>query len=72
LPPGPGSAPRDTPVVINRLNGEINARLASWISGRIRRSGNHTRDHAGGFGKRIADDVEKWAKLIRLADIKPQ
>jgi len=24
------------------------------------------------FGKLIADDVEKWAKVIRFAGIKPQ
>ena len=24
------------------------------------------------FGKRIADDTEKWAKVIKFADIKPE
>jgi tripartite-type tricarboxylate transporter receptor subunit TctC len=66
-------APQRTPSeVIDRLNKEINAGLAtSTIKGRIVELGAFV--HSGSpadFGKFIADETEKWAKVIRAANIK--
>jgi tripartite-type tricarboxylate transporter receptor subunit TctC len=66
-------APRNTPVeVIDKLNKEINAALAGpKMKARLA--------HLGGavlalspadFGKLITEDTEKWAKVIRAANIK--
>jgi tripartite-type tricarboxylate transporter receptor subunit TctC len=60
------TAPRNTPVeIIDRLNSEINVALAE-LSGMI--VGGPPAD----FGKLIADETEKWAKVIRAANIKPE
>jgi len=68
-------APKNTPAeIIDKLNREINAILvepkamtrfaevdASVLAG-----------SPSDFGKLIADDTEKWAKVIRAANIKPE
>jgi tripartite-type tricarboxylate transporter receptor subunit TctC len=67
-------APRDAPVeILERLHGEINAGLADpKINARLTDAGlivlPLTR---GDFAKFIADETEKWAKVIRAANIKP-
>jgi tripartite-type tricarboxylate transporter receptor subunit TctC len=67
-------APRDTPVeILAALHGEINAGLADpKINARLTDAGlivlPLTR---GDFAKFIADETEKWAKVIRTANIKP-
>jgi tripartite-type tricarboxylate transporter receptor subunit TctC len=68
-------APKGTPAqVINRLNKEINASLvdpkikASLADlGEIALAGS-----PADFGKLIADETEKWAKVIRAANIKAE
>jgi tripartite-type tricarboxylate transporter receptor subunit TctC len=66
-------APRNTPAnVIDRLNKEINAGLADpTIRARITDGGGTV--FAGSpaeFGKHIADETEKWAKVIKFAGMK--
>jgi tripartite-type tricarboxylate transporter receptor subunit TctC len=68
-------APRGTPSdVIDKLNREINAGLAeSGIKQRLTDLGCGV--FAGSpadFGKFIADETEKWAKVIKVAGIKAQ
>ena len=68
-------APKDTPAeIINRLNNEINAALAD----------SKVKEHLAGlgvtalsgspadFGMLIANETEKWAKVVRFAGMKAQ
>jgi tripartite-type tricarboxylate transporter receptor subunit TctC len=68
-------APGNTPVeVIDKLNMEINAGLAGPEL-RARLGDLGTTPFAGSpadFGKLIADETEKWAKVIKSAGIKPE
>jgi len=68
-------APRNTPIeLIDKLNKEINAALADPdFKARL--------DHLNGpalvgspadFGKLIAGETEKWGRVIRQANIKPE
>ena len=67
-------APRNTPVeIIEKLNTEINAALADpKIKAQLADLGSTT---LGGspadFDKLMANDVEKWAKVVKFAGIKP-
>jgi tripartite-type tricarboxylate transporter receptor subunit TctC len=66
-------APAGTPVdVIDKLNREINAGLAdAKIKARLAEAiGVPMPMTPAGFGKFIADETEKWAKVIRAANIK--
>jgi tripartite-type tricarboxylate transporter receptor subunit TctC len=68
-------APRNTPAeIINRLNKEINAGLLdAKITARLRDlSGTVLAGSPAEFGKLIADETEKWGKVIRAANIKPE
>jgi tripartite-type tricarboxylate transporter receptor subunit TctC len=68
-------APRNTPAeIIGRLNKEINAALADpKIKARLADLGGTVLPGSpADFGKLIADDTEKWAKVIRSANIKPE
>jgi tripartite-type tricarboxylate transporter receptor subunit TctC len=69
-------APRDTPAeVIDILNKEINAGLADTkMKARFADLGGYTpfASSPAELRKFIADDVEKWAKVFRAANIKPQ
>ena len=68
-------APKTTPAeIIDKLNMEINAALANpKIKARLA-------DEGGGqfalspadFGKLIADETEKWARVVKFAGIKPE
>jgi tripartite-type tricarboxylate transporter receptor subunit TctC len=68
-------APKTTPAeIIDKLNMEINAALADpKIKARLA-------DEGGGqfalspadFGKLIADETEKWARVVKFAGIKPE
>jgi len=68
-------APHQTPVeIIDKLNREINAGLADpRIKAGIADLGNAplalSRDE---YGKLLAEETEKWGKVIRAANIKPQ
>src|SRR5215813_11830321 len=68
-------APRNTPAeIVDKLNTEINtaladpkmkARLAEWGATALPGS-------AADFGKLIAEETEKWGKVVKFAGIKPQ
>jgi len=67
--------PTNTPVeIINRLNKEINAALADpGIKARLADLGNTVLPSTpAALGKLIADETEKWAKVIKFADIKAE
>jgi tripartite-type tricarboxylate transporter receptor subunit TctC len=66
-------APKNTPTeVINKLNIEINAALADpKIKAQLADLGSLVvPGSAPDFGKLIAEETEKWAKVIRTANIK--
>jgi tripartite-type tricarboxylate transporter receptor subunit TctC len=68
-------APKKTPVeIIDKLNKEINAGLADpKINGRIADLGaTRLVLSPAAFGKLITDEVEKWGKVIRAANIKAE
>jgi tripartite-type tricarboxylate transporter receptor subunit TctC len=61
-------APRNTPAeIINKLNNEINAALASpLIKARLAdQGGTPLPGSSAEFGKLIVDETEKWAKVIK-------
>jgi tripartite-type tricarboxylate transporter receptor subunit TctC len=66
-------APRNTPAdVIDRLNREVNAGLAdAKIKGRLADLGGDPMPMSPSeFGKLVADETEKWGKVIRTARIR--
>jgi tripartite-type tricarboxylate transporter receptor subunit TctC len=69
------SAPTNTPAeIIDRINKEINAGLADpRVKARLADLGGTVRGGSPAeFGKHIADETEKWAKVIRAANIKAE
>jgi len=67
-------APRNTPAeIIDKLNSEINAGLADpKIKARfVDMGGAALPGSPADFGKLIVDETEKWAKVIRATNIKP-
>jgi tripartite-type tricarboxylate transporter receptor subunit TctC len=68
-------APKNTPTeIIDKLNNEINAALADPnMKARLADLGGTALALTpADFGKLITDDTEKWGKVIRAANIKPQ
>ncbi len=68
-------APKDTPAeVIDKLNKEINAVAADpLIKARLAGLGVDSMSMtSAAFGKFIADEAEKWGKVIRAANIKAE
>jgi len=68
-------APKDTPAgIVNKINNEINAGLADpKLKARISELGGAVFvGSPSDFGKLIADETEKWAKVTRAANIKPE
>ena len=69
-------APKNTPAaVVDRLNNEINSAISdSSIKARLIDLGGLVLPPSSpaDFGKLIADEKEKWAKVIRAANIKPE
>jgi tripartite-type tricarboxylate transporter receptor subunit TctC len=68
-------APRSTPIeIIDRLNKEIDAALADpEIKARLAAIGAVAMPMTPAeFGKFVADETEKWGKVIRAANIKPE
>jgi tripartite-type tricarboxylate transporter receptor subunit TctC len=67
--------PRNTPaVVIDKLNKEVNAALHDpQMRARLIDLGSTPYGGSpGDFGRLIADETEKWGKVVRFAGIKPQ
>jgi tripartite-type tricarboxylate transporter receptor subunit TctC len=67
--------PRGTPAeIIDKLNAQINAALADpKIKARLADfGGTPLPGSPAQFGKLIVDETEKWGKVIKFADIKPQ
>ena len=68
-------APKNTPAeIIDKLNREINAALADpIIKARFADLGATVLPGSpADFGKLIADETEKWGKVIRAANIKAE
>ena len=68
-------APKNTPAeIVDKLNKEINAALADpKIKARLADlGGTALAGSPADFGKLIADETEKWGKVIRAANIKPE
>jgi tripartite-type tricarboxylate transporter receptor subunit TctC len=68
-------APKQTPAaIIERLNREINAALdnPNLKTRLVDLGGTLLAGSPADFGKLIADDTEKWGKVIRAANIKPE
>jgi tripartite-type tricarboxylate transporter receptor subunit TctC len=68
-------APRNTPPdIVNKLNREINAVLAEpGMQARLAELGAAVLPGSpADFGKFIAEETEKWAKVIKFAGMKPE
>jgi tripartite-type tricarboxylate transporter receptor subunit TctC len=68
-------APRNTPAeIIDKLNKEVNAALADpKVEARLADlGGTVVLGSPADFEKLVVDDKEKWARVIRAANIKPQ
>jgi tripartite-type tricarboxylate transporter receptor subunit TctC len=69
------SAPKNTPAeIIGRLNREINAAIADTaMNARFAAIGGEPLPGSPAeFGRLIAEETEKWAKVVRAAGIKPE
>jgi tripartite-type tricarboxylate transporter receptor subunit TctC len=66
--------PRYTPAeIVEQLNKEVNAALADpKMKVRLADLGVALPGSPAEFGKLIAEETEKWAKVIKSAGIKPQ
>jgi len=68
-------APKGTPAeIVDKLNKEINAGLADpKMKARLADLGGMVlAGSPADFGKLVADETEKWGKVIRAANIKPE
>jgi tripartite-type tricarboxylate transporter receptor subunit TctC len=68
-------APRNTPAeIVDRLNQEINAALADpKMKARFSDIGGEPlAGSPAAFGKLIAEETEKWGKVVRAANLKPE
>ena len=68
-------APRNTPAeIIDKLNKEINAGLAdAKLKARLVELGSSPFvGPPSEFGKHLAAETEKWAKVVRAANLKPE
>ncbi len=68
-------APRQTPAaIVDKLNAEINAALADpGMKARFADIGGEVLTGSpADFGKLIATETEKWGKVVRAANIKPE
>src|SRR5262249_6469406 len=69
------AAPKGTPAdIVERLNREVNAGLADpTIKARLAdMGGTPLSGSPAEYGKLIADETEKWGKVIRAAGIKAE
>jgi tripartite-type tricarboxylate transporter receptor subunit TctC len=68
-------APRNTPAaIVDNLNKQINAALAdSTMKTRLADLGGMMLPGTPtDFGKLVADETEKWAKVVEFVGLKPQ
>ena len=68
------NAPKNTPAaIVEQLNTEINAALADpeFVARLAQLGGSELRGSRASYAKLVADETEKWAKVIRAANIKP-
>jgi tripartite-type tricarboxylate transporter receptor subunit TctC len=68
-------APKSTPAsIIDKLNKEVNESIAdSKLVARFAQlGGTPLALTPAGFGKLLADETEKWGKVIKAANIKPE
>ena len=68
-------APKSTPAeIVGRLNKEVNAALVDpkFKAQLANLDGTVLGGSPADFGKLLADETEKWAKVIRMANIKPE
>ena len=68
-------APKNTPLpIINKLNSEINAAIADpkMMAAFLDQGSSVFSGSPSDFGKLIAAETEKWAKVIKFANIKPE
>jgi tripartite-type tricarboxylate transporter receptor subunit TctC len=68
-------APKNTPAeIVNKLNVEVNALLDDpKVKTRIAELGATVlKNSPAGFGKYLAEETAKWAKVVKFANIKPQ
>ena len=69
------AAPKNTPVeIVDRLNKEINAAIADpGMKARLAAIGGEPLPGSpADFGRLIAEETEKWGKVVRAAGIKPE
>ncbi len=69
------SAPKNTPVeIVDRLNAEINAAIADpAMRARLAAIGGEPLPGSpAAFGRLIAEETEKWGKVVRAAGIRPE
>jgi tripartite-type tricarboxylate transporter receptor subunit TctC len=69
------SAPRNAPAkIVDRLNEEINAAFVDpkFKAQLANLDGTVVAGSPVDFGKLPADETEKWAKVIRTANMKPE
>jgi tripartite-type tricarboxylate transporter receptor subunit TctC len=69
------AAPRNTPAeIITKLNREINAAFADpKMKARLADTGGEMLPGSpADFGKHIADETEKWGKVVKFAGMKPE
>ena len=65
--------PKNTPAeIVDKINKEINAALADPKARLADLGGTPLLGSPADFGKLIADETEKWGKVIKFAGIKPQ
>jgi tripartite-type tricarboxylate transporter receptor subunit TctC len=71
---GVGAPKNTSPEIVDKLNKEVNAALDQpQIRARISNLGGTTLSGSpADFGKLIAEDTEKWGKVIRAANIKAE
>ena len=68
-------APKNTPLpIINKLNSEINAAIADpkMMAAFFDQGSSVFSSSPSDFGKFIAAETEKWARVIKFANIKPE
>ena len=68
-------APKNTPAeIIDKLNRTINSGLADGTTSAklVDLGGTVLPGSPADFGKQIADEIEKWSKVVKFAGIKPE